>query len=75
MSLFSTPCSPDSLADPLDQPPDIQNGDHSDAGRDGKETKKKGSQEDGSTAGASRVREEGGERSQHRVQVSVCVLD
>ncbi|KAM8730059.1 ankyrin-3-like isoform 24-T24 [Acanthopagrus schlegelii] len=65
--------SPDSLADSLEQPPaqtGRQNGDHRDAAREGKEkeAKKNGSQEDSSTAGPSRGREEGGERSQHKVQ-------
>ncbi|XP_059180383.1 ankyrin-3-like isoform X2 [Centropristis striata] len=65
--------SPDSLADSLEQPPtrtDKQNGGHIDTAREGKEkeAKKKGSQEDSSTAGPSKGREEGGERSQHKVQ-------
>ncbi|XP_051274558.1 ankyrin-3 isoform X29 [Dicentrarchus labrax] len=65
--------SPDSLADSLEQPPaqtSRQNGGHSDSAREGKEkeAKRKGSQEDSSTAGPSRGREEGGERSQHKVQ-------
>ncbi|XP_034564072.1 ankyrin-3-like [Notolabrus celidotus] len=65
--------SPDSLADSLEQPPaqvEKQNGGHSEAAREGKEkeAKRKGSQEDSSTAGPSRGREEGGERSQHKVQ-------
>uniref|UniRef100_UPI0037E8E295 ankyrin-3-like isoform X2 n=1 Tax=Semicossyphus pulcher TaxID=241346 RepID=UPI0037E8E295 len=65
--------SPDSLADSLEQPPvkaDRQNGGHSGAAREGKEkeAKRKGSQEDSSTAGPSSGREEGGERSQHKVQ-------
>uniref|UniRef100_A0AAQ6IKW4 Ankyrin 3 n=1 Tax=Anabas testudineus TaxID=64144 RepID=A0AAQ6IKW4_ANATE len=52
--------SPDSLADSLEQPPaqsDRQNG-----------GQRKGSQEDSSTAGPSREQEEGGDRSQHKVQ-------
>nr|XP_046232773.1 ankyrin-3-like isoform X6 [Scatophagus argus] len=60
--------SPDSLADSLEQPPaqaDRHNGDRSD------EAKKKGSQEDSSTAGPSRGHEDGGERSQHKVQGSL----
>ncbi|XP_041818033.1 ankyrin-3-like isoform X3 [Chelmon rostratus] len=66
--------SPDSLADSLEQPPaqtNSQNG--ADKAREGKEkeTKRKGSQEDSSTAGPSRGQEEGGERSQHKVQASV----
>lgn len=55
--------SPDSLADSLEQPPaqsDRQNG-----------GQRKGSQEDSSTAGPSREQEEGGDRSQHKVQVRV----
>ncbi|XP_070846103.1 ankyrin-3-like isoform X27 [Chaetodon trifascialis] len=65
--------SPDSPADSLEQPPaqtDGQNGGHGDAAGEGKEkeAKRKGSQEDSSTAGPSRGREEGGERSQHKVQ-------
>ncbi|XP_074519700.1 uncharacterized protein LOC141785328 isoform X34 [Halichoeres trimaculatus] len=65
--------SPDSLADSLEQPPaqvEKQNGGLSEAAREGKEkeAKRKGSQEDSSTAGPSRGREEGGERSQHKVQ-------
>ncbi|KAI3365504.1 hypothetical protein L3Q82_010580 [Scortum barcoo] len=69
--------SPDSLADSLEQPPaqtDRQNGDHSDAAREGKgkdATRKGSQQEDSSTAGPSRGREEGGERSQHKVQGSI----
>ena len=67
--------SPDSLADSLEQPPaqtDRQNGGHVDEAREGKEKEAKttkASQEDSSTAGPSRAREEGGERSQHKVQV------
>ncbi|XP_070707513.1 ankyrin-3-like [Pempheris klunzingeri] len=65
--------SPDSLADSLEQPPaqtDRHNGGHGDLAREAKETtdKRKGSQEDSSTAGPSRGREEAGERSQHKVQ-------
>ncbi|XP_063749367.1 ankyrin-3 isoform X2 [Eleginops maclovinus] len=65
--------SPDSLADSLEQPPAKavrQNGGHIDAAREGKENqaKRKGSQEDSSTAGPSGGREEGGEKSQHKVQ-------
>ncbi|XP_044035118.1 ankyrin-3-like isoform X46 [Siniperca chuatsi] len=68
--------SPDSLADSLEQPPaqtDRQNGGHGDETREGKEkeNKRKGPQEDSSTVGPSRGREEGGERSQHKVQGSV----
>ncbi|KAM4525441.1 ankyrin-3-like isoform 4-T4 [Odontesthes bonariensis] len=55
--------SPDSLADSLEQPP-AQNGNHTET------AKRKGSQEDSSTAGPSRGREEGGDRSQHKVQQS-----
>ncbi len=78
-AIFHSP-SPDSLADSLEQPPaqtDRQNGGHSDAAREGKEqeAKRKGSQEDSSTAGPSRGREEGGERSQHKVQVRVVLPD
>lgn len=68
--------SPDSLADSLEQPPAQAgrlNGGHGEAAREGKEkeAKKKGSPEDSSTAGPSRGREEGGERSQHKVQGGV----
>ncbi|XP_068610298.1 ankyrin-3-like [Brachionichthys hirsutus] len=68
--------SPDTLADPLEQPPghtDRPNGDHSHSARGGKarEDKKKGSQEDSRAGGASRGWEEGGERSQHKLQGSV----
>ncbi|XP_069373738.1 ankyrin-3-like isoform X8 [Paralichthys olivaceus] len=64
--------SPDSLADSLEQPPPPtirQNGGQSDV--KGKEAKRKGSQEDSSTAGPSRGRDEAGDRSQHKVQGSV----
>lgn len=61
--------SPDSLADSLERP-DIQNGELGGAAREGKEAKKKKPQEDSSTAGPSRGREEGGDLSQHRVQVT-----
>lgn len=64
--------SPDSLADSLEQG-DRQNGDHSEAAREGKEVKQKGSQEGSSTAGPSRGRNEGGDLSQRRVQVRVCL--
>lgn len=64
--------SPDSLADSLEQG-DIQNGDHSEAAREGKEAKQKGSQVGSSTAGPSRGQDEGGDRSQHRIQVRVCL--
>lgn len=57
--------SPDSLADSLEQPP-AQNGGHTEAGKEKKE-------EDSSTAGPSRGREEGGDRSQHKVQVRVVL--
>ncbi|XP_029977234.1 ankyrin-3-like isoform X30 [Sphaeramia orbicularis] len=67
--------SPDSLADSLEQPPtktDRQNGGHTHAARNGKDdTKRKGSQEDSSTAGPSKGRDEkaeNGDRSQHKVQ-------
>ncbi|KAM6898672.1 ankyrin-1-like isoform 2-T2 [Lycodopsis pacificus] len=68
--------SPDSLADSWEQPPaqtGRQNGGHVDAAIEEKEkeAKRKGSQEDSSTAGPSRGRQEGGERSQHKVQESV----
>ncbi|XP_054860229.1 ankyrin-3-like isoform X18 [Amphiprion ocellaris] len=56
--------SPDSLVDSLEQPP-AQNGGHAEASGDGK---KKESQEDSSTAGPSKGREDGGDRSQHKVQ-------
>lgn len=65
--------SPDSLADSPERP-DIQNGEHGGAAQEGKEAKKKKSQEDSSTAGPSRGREEGGELSQHRVQVTSVPL-
>ncbi|XP_078019193.1 ankyrin-3-like isoform X27 [Epinephelus lanceolatus] len=65
--------SPDSLVDSLEQPPsqsDKQNGAHIDTAREEKESeaKRKGSQEESSTAGPSRGQEEGGDRSQHKVQ-------
>ncbi|XP_049916898.1 ankyrin-3-like isoform X3 [Epinephelus moara] len=65
--------SPDSLVDSLEQPPpqsDKQNGAHIDTAREERESeaKRKGSQEDSSTAGPSRGQEEGGDRSQHKVQ-------
>ncbi|XP_078019187.1 ankyrin-3-like isoform X21 [Epinephelus lanceolatus] len=68
--------SPDSLVDSLEQPPsqsDKQNGAHIDTAREEKESeaKRKGSQEESSTAGPSRGQEEGGDRSQHKVQGSV----
>ncbi|XP_034716801.1 ankyrin-3-like isoform X19 [Etheostoma cragini] len=64
--------SPDCLAT-LEQPPaqtDRKNGSHIDTASEGKEkeAKRKGSQGDSSTAGASRGREDGGEKSQHKVQ-------
>ncbi|XP_060883717.1 ankyrin-3-like isoform X6 [Labrus mixtus] len=65
--------SPDSLADSLEQPPaqaERLNGGHSEAGKE-KEAKRKGSREDSSTAGPSGVQDEGGERSQHKVQGGV----
>lgn len=70
--------SPDTLDESLQQPAaqtDMQNGDLGDAAREGKEkeAKKKRSQEDVRTVGPSRGRE-GGDRSQHRVQVSLRVL-
>lgn len=80
MNLLPTchPHSPDSLADSLEQPPakaNRLNGGHIDTVRDGKEkeAKRKGSQEDSSTAGPSGGREEGGEGSQHKVQVRVAL--
>ncbi|XP_035853480.1 ankyrin-3-like isoform X29 [Sander lucioperca] len=67
--------SPDCLAS-LEQPPaqtDRKNGGHIDAASEGKEKegKRKASQGDSSTAGPSRGREDGGEKSQHKVQGSV----
>ncbi|XP_035853470.1 ankyrin-3-like isoform X19 [Sander lucioperca] len=64
--------SPDCLAS-LEQPPaqtDRKNGGHIDAASEGKEKegKRKASQGDSSTAGPSRGREDGGEKSQHKVQ-------
>uniref|UniRef100_A0A3Q1EFS7 Ankyrin 3 n=1 Tax=Acanthochromis polyacanthus TaxID=80966 RepID=A0A3Q1EFS7_9TELE len=56
---------PDSLVDSLEQTP-AQNGGHTEASGD---RKKKESQEDSSTAGPSKGREDGGDRSQHKVQV------
>ncbi|XP_042253937.1 ankyrin-3-like isoform X23 [Thunnus maccoyii] len=67
--------SPDSLADSPAQT-HKQNGGHTDVAREEKEkeAKRKGSQEDSSTAGPSKgledKREEGGDRSQHKVQES-----
>ncbi|XP_035469519.2 ankyrin-3 isoform X7 [Scophthalmus maximus] len=65
--------SPDSLEQPLAQAA-RQNGGQSDAAREGKEeeAKRKGSsQEESGTAGPSRAREEGADRSQHKGQGSV----
>ncbi|XP_039644604.1 ankyrin-3-like isoform X17 [Perca fluviatilis] len=65
--------SPDCLAS-LEQPPaqaDRKNGGHIDIEGKEKEAKRKGSQGDSSTAGPSRGREDGGEKSQHKVQGSV----
>ncbi|XP_030610367.1 ankyrin-3-like [Archocentrus centrarchus] len=67
--------SPNSLADSLEEPQvqtSKQNGGHTEAAREGmgKEAKRKESQEDSSTAGPSRG-QEGGDRSQHKVQGSV----
>ncbi|XP_078134775.1 ankyrin-1-like isoform X15 [Sander vitreus] len=64
--------SPDCLAS-LEQSlaqTDRKNGGHIDAASEGKEkeAKRKGSQGDSSTAGPSREREDGGEKSQHKVQ-------
>lgn len=69
--------SPDCLAS-LEQPPaqtDRKNGGHIDAASEGKEKegKRKASQGDSSTAGPSRGREDGGEKSQHKVQVRVTL--
>uniref|UniRef100_A0A4W6CAM5 Ankyrin 3 n=1 Tax=Lates calcarifer TaxID=8187 RepID=A0A4W6CAM5_LATCA len=68
----------ETLADSLEQPPaqtSRLNGGHTDTAREGKakEARKKGSQEDSSTAGPSRGREEGGDRSQHKVQVRLIL--
>ncbi|XP_068160854.1 ankyrin-3-like [Antennarius striatus] len=65
--------SPDSLADSSEQPSaqtDRPNGDHSDSAREerAREDKK---EEDGRAGGPSKRREEGAERSQHKVQGSV----
>ncbi|KAM7370488.1 hypothetical protein PAMP_010030 [Pampus punctatissimus] len=65
--------SPDSLADSLENPPaqtHKQNGGHPDATSEGKEkeAKRKGSQEDSSTARASRGEEDRSDRPQHEIQ-------
>ncbi|CAI5658248.1 unnamed protein product [Oreochromis niloticus] len=65
--------SPDSLADSLEEPQvqtNEQNGGHTESAREGmeKEPRRKESQEDSSTAGPSRGDEEGGNKSQHKVQ-------
>ncbi|KAM6896953.1 ankyrin-3-like [Xenentodon cancila] len=60
--------SPDSLADSLEQP-QAQNGGHA-QGKE-REAKKKGAQEDSSTAGPGRRADKGGDRSQHKVQGGV----
>ncbi|XP_024913760.1 ankyrin-3 isoform X7 [Cynoglossus semilaevis] len=65
--------SPESLADSLEQPSTQNNGQNgcpAELIRDGKEkeTKRKGSQEDNVTAGSSKGRKEGGERSQDKTQ-------
>ncbi|XP_025765400.1 ankyrin-3 isoform X10 [Oreochromis niloticus] len=65
--------SPDSLADSLEEPQvqtNKQNGGHTESAREGmeKEPRRKESQEDSSTAGPSRGDEEGGNKSQHKVQ-------
>ncbi|KAM7370484.1 hypothetical protein PAMP_010030 [Pampus punctatissimus] len=67
--------SPDSLADSLENPPaqtHKQNGGHPDATSEGKEkeAKRKGSQEDSSTARASRGEEDRSDRPQHEIQGS-----
>uniref|UniRef100_A0A8C3AZ10 Ankyrin 3 n=1 Tax=Cyclopterus lumpus TaxID=8103 RepID=A0A8C3AZ10_CYCLU len=72
-----SPCSPDSLADSLEPPhADRHNGGHVHAASEEKEKEaaRTGSQEDGSTAGLSRGRQEAGERSQHKVQVRVTLF-
>uniref|UniRef100_A0A665V9E1 Ankyrin 3 n=1 Tax=Echeneis naucrates TaxID=173247 RepID=A0A665V9E1_ECHNA len=67
-SIFFPPRSPETLTHSPEQ-----NGVQTAASREGKdkEAKKRGSQEDGSTAGPSRGREEGGSSSQHKAQVRV----
>lgn len=79
LSTFYSP-SPENLADLLEQPSaqtDRQNGGQTDEAREGKEkeAKRKGSQEESGTAGPSRGQEEGGDRSQHKVQVRVVLQD
>lgn len=83
-SIYFPSPSPDSLADSLEQPPTRthkQNGGRTDAEREGKEkeTKRKESQGDSMTAGSSRgwedKREEGGDRSRHKVQVRLAFPD
>ncbi|XP_056285792.1 ankyrin-3-like isoform X25 [Pseudoliparis swirei] len=61
--------SPDSLADSPEA--DRHNGGHDHAASEEKEAKRTRPQEDSSTAGPSRGRQEAGERSQHKVQESV----
>lgn len=67
----SLPCSPDSLADSPEA--DRHNGGHDHAASEEKEAKRTRPQEDSSTAGPSRGRQEAGERSQHKVQVRVAL--
>uniref|UniRef100_A0A3Q2CIX3 Ankyrin 3 n=1 Tax=Cyprinodon variegatus TaxID=28743 RepID=A0A3Q2CIX3_CYPVA len=62
-----TESSPDSPADSLEQPP-AQNGGHTDRETKEKGAKGNGADEDSRTAGPGRGREDGGEKSQHKVQ-------
>lgn len=75
LNLFNS-SSPDSLADSLEEPQvqtNKQNGGQTEAAREGMEKvpRRKESQEDSSTAGPSRGDKDGGNRSQHKVQVGI----
>uniref|UniRef100_A0A3Q2DWN9 Ankyrin 3 n=1 Tax=Cyprinodon variegatus TaxID=28743 RepID=A0A3Q2DWN9_CYPVA len=65
-----TESSPDSPADSLEQPP-AQNGGHTDRETKEKGAKGNGADEDSRTAGPGRGREDGGEKSQHKVQETI----
>ncbi|XP_038152920.1 ankyrin-3-like isoform X10 [Cyprinodon tularosa] len=65
-----TESSPDSPADSLEQLP-AQNGGHTDREAKEKGAKGNGADEDSRTAGPGRGREDGGEKSQHKVQETI----
>lgn len=75
---ISSSCRPDSPSDSLERSERL-NGGQAEAAKEGKEkeAKRRGSQEDSSTAGPSRgqedKRQEGGDKSQHKVQVSLYI--